>query len=59
MENNTTQLQENTFKTSPSYIGGWYLGGKIGFGIMLSKKPNLIHIFFMKLLLGVEWLDKK
>jgi hypothetical protein len=53
MENNLIEFST----PNPSFVGGWYIGGRIGFGIMLQKKPNIIHRFFMKFLLGVEWFD--
>ena len=38
-------------------VGGYYLGGRLGLGIMFPKKPIWIHRFLMKLLLGWEWID--
>lgn len=46
-----------TFKVQKR-VGGYYLGGKMGIGIMLEEKPIFIHRYFMKILLGWEWLDE-
>lgn len=43
----------------PVYVGGYFVGGKHGFGFMLEKKPNTVHRFFMKLCLGIEWINNK
>ena len=37
---------------------GYYVVGK-GFHIFFQKKPNVIHRYFTKLLLGWKWQDQK
>ena len=39
------------------YAGKWCIGGPMGICISMTKRPNLVHRFFMKLLLGIEWKD--
>jgi len=43
----------------PKYVGKYCLGGEMGICIMFNKKPNIIHRYFMKLLLGWEWFNIK
>jgi len=40
----------------PIYVGYYMLGGVY---VNLTKKPNIIHRFFMNLLLGWKWTDTK
>ena len=44
----------------PKYVGGYRIGqsGNSYFQICLTKKPNVIHRYFMKLLLGWRWVNK-
>lgn len=39
------------------FAGMYRLGGSLGLCISLINKPIFIHRFFMKLLLGWEWID--
>ena len=39
------------------YEGAYCLGGNIGLKVNLGKKPNFIHRYFMKVLLGWVWVD--
>lgn len=45
----------------PKYVGGFRIVsddlGSVTF--MLQKKPNRIHIFFCKILLGWVWVQNK
>ena len=47
-----------TFKIT-KHVGKYCMGGQLGFCIMFTKKPNIINRYFMKLLLGWEWIDIK
>lgn len=40
-------------------FGYWRLGGSRGLSIMSPTKPNWLHIKMMKLLLGIEWVEKE
>ena len=41
-----------------NYIGKYCIGGDTGFCVMFEKKPNRIHRYFMKTLLGWEWINE-
>ena len=47
--------------TGPKYPGGYRFGNhSSGYTqINLTRKPNFIHRFFMKVLLGLYWFDEK
>lgn len=42
----------------PKYKGFLCIGGKYGLQIALKEKPNIIHLFFLKLFLGIIWISK-
>lgn len=48
---------EYTFLQEPDYVGHWIINPH--FKIASIKKPNMIHRYFNKLLLGWEWSDDK
>jgi hypothetical protein len=41
------------------YVGRLIIGGEYGILISLEKKPNVVHRFFMRVLLGFKWKDKQ
>jgi hypothetical protein len=43
----------------PKYVGRLIIGGEYGLLISLEKKPNVVHRFFMRVLLGFEWRDEQ
>jgi hypothetical protein len=49
---------ENTHETI-EYVGGYNVTGssKVTFKITFTKKPNIIHRFFSRILLGWVWVD--
>ena len=42
---------------SPERAGGYYLGGKKGFGVLLDTKPAWLHRVMMRGCFGWEWID--
>lgn len=44
-----------TFNPGPSVVG-WYCVDRIRFA--MSKKPNFIHRFFVRIFLGWKWEDE-
>ena len=44
---------------TPTFVGGYRLGGELGFQINFTYKPNWFHRTMMKLCLGWEWIDDK
>ena len=43
----------------PTFVGGYRLGGELGFQINFTYKPNWFHRTMMRLCLGWEWIDDK
>ena len=41
----------------PVYVGRYQLGGNLGLGIALTKKPTAFHRWGMAFLLGWQWVD--
>lgn len=41
----------------PKIVGFYHIGGNPGLRLHLNHKPNKVHRYFMKLLLGWEWKD--
>ena len=46
------------FTITPTYKGKYCIGEENGVCIFLVKKPNIIHRYFMKLLLGWKWTNE-
>jgi len=44
---------------TPTYVGGYRLGGEYGVTFNFTYKPNWFHRTMMKLCLGWEWIDDK
>ena len=45
------------FHQQPAWVGHWIINPQ--FKVASTKKPNWIHRYFSKLLLGWEWSDDK
>jgi hypothetical protein len=45
------------FIQTPNYVGGYRLGGELGFQINFTRKPNWFHRTMMKLCFGCEWVN--
>ena len=45
-----------TFADPPPIVGWWVLGAG-GRHLAVCEKPNIIRRFFMKVLLGIKWVD--
>jgi hypothetical protein len=45
-----------TIKT-PNYVGGYRLGGELGFQVNFTYKPNWFRRTMMKLCFGWEWVN--
>jgi hypothetical protein len=41
----------------PNYVGGYRLGGELGFQVNFTYKPNWFHRTMMKLCFGWEWVN--
>jgi hypothetical protein len=55
--NNVPDFNDSTI---PDYKGVYQLGkGNSTFNISFQHKPFFIHRWFMRLLLGFKWVDKK
>ncbi len=39
------------------YVGGYRIGGPLGWQINLEKKPIWLHRVMTRVLLGWEWID--
>lgn len=55
-------IQENTFKINeikmPIYVGSYQITSEANsMRFMFVKKPNIIHRFFCRILLGWVWID--
>jgi hypothetical protein len=46
-----------TLNQPTQYVGGWQIGGRLGFRLAMTYKPNWFHRKMMYLLLGIEWFD--
>ena len=44
---------------TPTYVGGYRLGGEYGVQFNFTVKPNWFHRTMMKLCFGWEWIDGK
>ena len=44
---------------TPTYVGGYRLGGEYGVTFNFTYKPNWFHRTMIKLCLGWEWIDDK
>ena len=42
---------------TPTYVGGYGLGGEYGVTFNFTFKPNWFHRTMMRLCLGWEWID--
>ena len=38
-------------------VGCYFIGGPNGLGVALERKPIWLHRFFMRVLLGWEWME--
>ena len=57
---NTVKITENNKIKVIEYVGGYNLTGKSSeatFKLNFTKKPNIIHRFFSRILLGWVWVD--
>ena len=62
-------MEEHTFDTNDPQlhilyqpkpkVGYYKIGGPEGFGFYLEERPNKLHRFFTRLLLGWKWIDNK
>ena len=50
-------LKKPAYRISPERAGGYYLGGKKGFGVLLDTKPAWLHRVMMRGCFGWEWID--
>ena len=52
--------KEKTLIQTPKTVGGYDItGGSTGYIIFnMTKKPNVVHRFFCRLLLGWKWTDE-
>jgi hypothetical protein len=49
------QQQIRLGETIPA--GGYFIGGRSGFGIAIPKRPPWLQRFLMRKLLGWEWIE--
>lgn len=58
LANDYTHVPLATIQT-PTYVGGYRLGGEYGVTFHFTFKPNWFHRTMMRLCLGWEWIDDK
>jgi hypothetical protein len=50
-------IQQYTIASEVVYAGGYQIGGPDALQINFKSKPNWLHRFFCKLILGFVWVD--
>jgi hypothetical protein len=56
LANDYSHVSLATIQT-PTYVGGYRLGGVYGVTFNFTFKPNWFHRTMMRLCLGWEWID--